>query len=30
VPGKSQVSSEPAKSAKGTKPPFVCDTPDNE
>jgi hypothetical protein len=32
VPGKSQVSSEPAKSAKSTKPasPFVCDTPDNE
>jgi hypothetical protein len=32
VPGKSQVSSEPTKSAKGTKPasPFVCDTPDNE
>ena len=32
VPGRSQVSSEPAKSAKGTKPanPFVCDTPDNE
>ena len=32
VPGKSQVSSEPDKSAKGTKPanPFVCDTPDNE
>jgi hypothetical protein len=32
VPGKSQASSEPAKSAKGTKPAssFVCDTPDNE
>ena len=32
VPGKSQVSSEPTKSAKGTKPasPFVCDTPDDE
>ena len=32
VPGKSPVSSELTKSAKGTKAasPFVCDTPDNE